>query len=177
MKIRRSAPRQRGVSLIEVVISTAVASVLASVAVPNMVSVKDGAVISAATNELVSALHLARSEAAARRSRVVVSPADGAAWRTGWNVYVDRDDDGEFDPARDTLVRHFPARTDGVRITPHFGAASRGTALSYTADGVMRRPGSNGLLIGRLTIEQGRHVRSLCVATMRIRTVQSGTCS
>jgi type IV fimbrial biogenesis protein FimT len=169
--------KQRGFSLIEMVMSAAVASVLASAAVPGMMGTMHSIEVTSTTNELVTALHLARSEAATRRTRVAVSPNAGADWRTGWIVYVDRNDDGVFDAGSDELVRTFQPVSKQMQITAHFGATSDGSALSYTADGVLRRPGSQGLLIGRLTLAQGDQARSICAATMRLRTVKATTCS
>jgi type IV fimbrial biogenesis protein FimT len=169
--------RVRGWSLVESVIGTAVASVLTSVAVPSMVHFKNGVHLTSTTNDLFVGLHLARSEAATRRTRVAVSPNAGADWRTGWIVYVDRNDDGVFDAGSDELVRTFQPVSKQMQITAHFGATSDGSALSYTADGVLRRPGSQGLLIGRLTLAQGDQARSICAATMRLRTVKATTCS
>jgi type IV fimbrial biogenesis protein FimT len=177
MNCKTIAARQTGFSLIETVMSAAVAGVLATTAVPGMVGMRQSAEITTTTNELMSALHLARSEAVKRRARVAVSPNAGADWRTGWTVYVDRDDDGVFDEGNDDLVRVFPAVAKQAQITPHFGATSNGSALSYTPDGALRRPGTQGLLIGRLTLEHGNHVRSICAATMRLRTVRASTCS
>lgn len=169
--------RVRGWSLVESVVGTAVASVLTSVAVPSMVKFKEGADLTSATNEIVAALHLARSEAAARRARVAVSPNSGADWRSGWTVYVDRNDNGQLDSGSDEVIRTFRPAPRQMQITAHFGATSNGSALSYTADGALRRPGSQGLLIGRLTLVQGDQARSICAATMRLRTVKSNTCA
>jgi type IV fimbrial biogenesis protein FimT len=169
--------RERGWSLVESAVGAAVASVLTSVAVPSMVQFKDGVALSSTANDLFTALQLARSEAVTRRTRVAVSPSAGADWRTGWNVYVDRNDNGVYEEGSDELVRRFQPSPRQMRITAHFGATSDGSALSYTADGALRRPGSQGLLIGRLTIEQGGQARSLCAATMRLRTVKATTCS
>lgn len=171
------AVRQRGWSVIESLVGTAVASVLASVAVPNMVEVKNGMSVSGATMEIVSALHLARSEAVTRHTRVAVSAKAGADWRSGWVVYVDADDNGRFDTSRDELIRAFAPLDPSMQVVPNFGATNNGATLSYTPQGVIRRPGSQGLVLGSLELRQGGHVKTICVATARIRTVDRAKCS
>lgn len=174
--IAQAACRQRGWSLIESMVGAAVASVMASVAVPNMVQFKESAALAGTTNELMTALHLAKSEAITRQSRVVVSPVSGSDWRSGWNVYVDRDNDGSFDES-DLLVQQYAPRSNALAVSTHFGATSDGSSLSFAADGSVRRAGSNGLMIGRLVLRQGGAERAVCVHTMRIRTVKASTCS
>lgn len=95
------APRQawRGLSAVELLAATAVLAVLASVAAPTYVRMSRAASLSAAANEMLWALHLARSTAVLRAQPVAVClTADGAhclatgAHRaSGWLVFVDRD--------------------------------------------------------------------------------------
>lgn len=169
--------RQHGWSLVESLVGTAVAAVLAGAAVPSVVQMNASTSLTTSANELVGAMSLARSEAVTRAARVVVSPRQGRDWRSGWTVYVDRDNDGEFDASKDLLIRSFEPRHQGLSITTHFGANNDGSALSFTSDGSVRRAGSNGLMVGRLVLEQGGVERAICVHTMRVRTVRAGTCS
>jgi type IV fimbrial biogenesis protein FimT len=169
--------RQRGMSFLEMLVTLAISGTLISLAVPSLAGAIEAARFSASLDELVMALSLARSEAAARRVRVAVSPAADGDWRSGWIVFVDRNDDGRFQAGDEPLVQRFAAPATGTEVTPRFGAGIDGTVLSYTPDGAPRHPGSDGFVLGRLSMRKGEHVRSLCFAAMRVRVVRAATCS
>lgn len=92
-----SAPHQRGVSMLELMIVLAIAAILMSVAMPSfqgaMLDAKRGSV----TRGLLGSLQLARSEAIKRSSRVSVCAraTDNACcvgctdWSDGWLVFTD----------------------------------------------------------------------------------------
>ncbi len=84
--------------MIELVITMAIVGILITVGVPNLKSFLQGNRLIAATNELVSALHIARSEAIKLNSRVSICPSTddstctgGNSWANGWVVFVDAD--------------------------------------------------------------------------------------
>lgn len=168
--------KQRGTSLLESLLTVAVLATFTAVSVPKMQDLAHGPRASAVANELLGSLNLARSEAMARASRVAVSPLVETRWSAGWRVYADNDGNGRYDAGRDELLREvIPPK--GVEIVPRFGAASDGGVLSFNAEGLMRRPGSAGLMLGRITIASAREVRTLCVASIRIRATTSPNCS
>lgn len=97
MKVTRTK-KHSGFTLIELVITMAIIGILITVGVPNLKSFLQGNRLIAATNELVSALHIARSEAIKLNSRVSICPStDGSTctggnnWADGWVVFVDAD--------------------------------------------------------------------------------------
>jgi type IV fimbrial biogenesis protein FimT len=167
--------RQAGVTMLEVMMGLSVASVLTTAAIPSLDNVMRSRHLVPTTHELVTTLNLARSEALARGTRVAVA-ARNAKWAEGWHVFVDANNNGALDPD-ETVIRDFSPMAPGMAITPNFGITYAGTVLSYESTGRLARPGSHGLVLGRLTLTQGGDVRSLCFASLRMRVVRAATCS
>ncbi len=172
----KTRAHQTGGTLLETMLTTAVMATFLSVAIPNVQAFAHSSRATAVTNELLGSLHLARSEALSRGRRVAVSPAQGTDWSTGWRIYADTDGDGRFEAGRDELIR-LVVPEPGVEIVPRFGSGVDGSVLSYGADGLLRRPGSQGLVLGRMSIRVGGEQRSLCVASVRIRAVRGDSCA
>ena len=166
---------QRGVSAIEIATAVCVCAVLAASALPSMSAALGGQRLTAATNELVVAVHLARSTAAAQRTRVVLAPRSGAGWTSGWRVFVDGNNNGRLD-AGETVVREFDAAYAGLSITPHFGASYSGAYLSFDNVGNLRRLDSGGFVLGRLVLAIGGDARSVCFSTLQVRVVRARDC-
>jgi type IV fimbrial biogenesis protein FimT len=132
--------------------------------------------LAASTSEFLASLHRARSEAIQRGAAVAVRPADGENWASGWTVFADSDDDGRQDADEQVLVERAGAM-NGSTVTAHFGATYSGKVLSYSAAGQLHRPGASKLVVGRLVIEQGGQVRSLCFASTGLRVTARATCN
>lgn len=94
-------------------------------------------------------------------------------WSTGWRVFADRNDDGTQDVGEETLVER-PLAAEGISFRPYFGSLYRGTVLPYDAEGRLHRPGGRGLVLGRLALTLDGVVRSLCFASLGMRTVAMG---
>ncbi|VAW53474.1 Type IV fimbrial biogenesis protein FimT [hydrothermal vent metagenome] len=82
--------------MIELMITLAIVAILLTVGVPSLKTFMQGNQLIASTNELVSALHIARSEAIKLNTRVSICESnDGATcgttgnWENGWIVFVD----------------------------------------------------------------------------------------
>jgi type IV fimbrial biogenesis protein FimT len=178
MKIRtglRQRARQIGGSLIETLLATAIAGVLGSAAMPSMSSALTQQRLRASSSDLFAAFNHARSEAIRRNSAVAVAAADEQDWSAGWKVFVDGNDNGVQDAGEETLVER-PPIDGGMRIQPFFGATYSGRVLSYGAMGRLHRPGGQGLVIGRLALSLDGAARSLCFASLGVRSVAASTC-
>jgi type IV fimbrial biogenesis protein FimT len=142
------APRQawRGLSAVELLAVTAVLAVLASVAVPTYVRVSRSASLSAAANEMLWALHLARSTAVLQALPVAVCLtadgehclASGAHLASGWLVFVDREprvpvrlDGGDEVLRRLSLAPGLSVRATRLAVT-YWPTATAGTTGTFT---------------------------------------------
>ena len=121
---------ERAFSLYDALVALTVVSTLATVAVPSFQQLTSSQRMTGAVNSLVTALHLARSEAIKRRERAVLCPSvDGRAchnggsgytvWDEGYLLYIDHNGNHEFD-ADDIAVRSFSATT-GLHIRSSAG--------------------------------------------------------
>ena len=167
--------RQRGASLIEAMMAISIAGVLTSAAVPTM---KDALVqqrLRSGSSDLYATFHLARSEAIKRASAVAVTPIDSQDWSKGWRIFADRNNNGIQEADEETVVER-PLAAEGMTVRPYFGATFPGTVLSYNAEGRLHRPGGQGLVIGRLVLTLDGATRSLCFASLSMRTVAAATC-
>ena len=101
--------RQKGFTLIELLSTIGIATLLISMAVPSMQTFSQNSRQTAAVNDLVSALHLARNTAITTNTRVTVCPsANGEAcqsvsWDKGFIAFVDRDSDQNVDDDENIL--------------------------------------------------------------------------
>jgi type IV fimbrial biogenesis protein FimT len=92
-----------GFTLVELMITLVVASILLVIGVPSFIEVMRNSRTVTATNELVTALNLARSEAVKRGMQVSVR-RNGTQWETGWSVFSDVDGDGNFEDDGDATL-------------------------------------------------------------------------
>jgi type IV fimbrial biogenesis protein FimT len=166
--------RPSGVTVIEVLIALGIAAVLLSSAVPAFRGALDRLRLSTTVNELVLAVNVARTEAAARRARVAILPRAPNDWASGWVVFIDANDNGQLD-ATETIVRVFDPVPPRMTIAAAFGTYD-GHVLSFDPTGLLRRPGSNGMVLGRLTLTAESGVRTVCFSAASVRTVRAAGC-
>jgi type IV fimbrial biogenesis protein FimT len=109
--------KQHGFTLGELMIALTVMGIGLSVAVPGFQTVVKNSRRTTATNQLVTTMHMARSEAVTRNLQVVVCPStDGAAcaaapWNKGWIVFADANTNQLVDGA-ETVLASIPELTN-----------------------------------------------------------------
>jgi type IV fimbrial biogenesis protein FimT len=87
--------KHSGFTIIELLVTMAVFGVLAAIAFPQMAGFSDNNRMVSQVNNLSANLQYARSEAIRRVRSVTIETLNGSAnWDSGWQVYVDTDNDG-----------------------------------------------------------------------------------
>ena len=171
--------KHHGFTLIELIAVAMIAVILAAVAVPNFTSFVQDTRISSMTNEMITDLYYARSEAIKRNRRVTMcrsaSPDNANAtcdatsannwnngdWSNGWIIFVDSQDaagtsgaDG-IRQAAEILLKPLVSRVGhDIRSTP--GRHTLDNYISYTPRGLARTVGGdsqNGIM--RVCDERG----------------------
>ncbi|MGQ0591131.1 MAG: GspH/FimT family pseudopilin [Gammaproteobacteria bacterium] len=133
-----------GFTLIELMVGVAVLAIALGAGVPSMSEFIQNSRLAAHTNDLLTSLHLARTEAIKRNARVTLCKSPNATncstapegWEIGWMVFADAAPFGTREGADAVLDSHGAAATN-VSITPRV-ADPIGDFVSYTSRGVIR---------------------------------------
>jgi type IV fimbrial biogenesis protein FimT len=102
--------QSNGFTLIELVVTIAVAAILVTVAVPNMRTFIQNGRITTQVNDLITDLNYARSEAIKRRTNVAICQSSngtactGGNWKDGRLTYADLNKNGVLD-GNDVVLR------------------------------------------------------------------------
>ena len=142
----------KGFTLIELMMTLSLAAIIMSIAVPSYMTFTQNSKITAQVNNLVTAINVARGEAAKRGTRVALcrsinpaasSPSCGGndyTWTTGWLVYAVGDNRSTplYDSSKDMLIATGLSK-GGVNIKTA-GGANRN--LEFLPDGTTNESGS-----------------------------------
>lgn len=148
----------RGFTLIELMVAVAVLAILLAVAVPSFETIRNISRLAGGSNELVTGIQLARSDAIRRNGRSVFCRSDDGAtcsaaagqWQ-GWLVGFDGNGDGDFADANEGITR-VGTITAPLLVTPSSNLTALGNRLTFRADGMVPGTAGNALLNARLSV-------------------------
>ncbi|WP_081974653.1 GspH/FimT family pseudopilin [Novilysobacter arseniciresistens] len=172
----RPAPAHAGFTLVELMITLVVLGVLVGMAAPSFSNLINSNRLTAAANEVVAAMQVARMEAVRRNANVVLCPStDGAACAgTAWRefiVFADEDGDNTVDAGTDEVIRTVAVTESGIAVNASSNLATN-HRLRFGADG-FARVGNAGARNGGLSVcsgdvAQAENTRHVLVAVSRI---------
>lgn len=154
---------QRGFSLVELMVVLAIAAILTTGALPGMSALIRSLQLKAAAHDLLGAIALARSQAVARGSRMILAPADpgGIDWSRGWVVFADRDGDRRPGAGDDIIFVH-AALPDGIAIGSTFPNKRGADYIAYNGAGRSCTDTSSlAARWGTLSLFQGKQTRRI----------------
>ncbi len=121
---------QSGFTLYELMITVLIAGIILSLGVPNLQEFRANARMTGSVNDLHSAFHMARSEAARARQNITIcsstNPLEddsdcGGTFADGWIVFEDTDGDITRDAGEALLRSHAPIPNQISISTPGMG--------------------------------------------------------
>ena len=141
--------KQRGFTLIELMVVIIIAAILLTIAVPSFSSLIKRNNVDSLQSKLSSALSTARTEAASRNTIVTICRSNDEAtcaagtWSNGWVIFEDRDGDGSVDAADgDVLIDVFRNNGDYT-----IKASDSKVRLSFNSQGFTTDAGNTLLTI------------------------------
>jgi type IV fimbrial biogenesis protein FimT len=147
--------RQDGFTLIELMFAIGLSAMLVGMAAPAMNHLISNSRQTAAINDLVSAIHKARSAAIMTNTRITMCTSDDgdncatSSWHEGWIVFSDRNSDQSLDD--DETIIASSNDTTGLSIE----SGQFGQFLMYRPNGRVMNSSINGNL-GEFTICDSR---------------------
>jgi type IV fimbrial biogenesis protein FimT len=171
--------RQPGFTLIELMITIALAAILMMVAVPSFVAFQKNAQLSDSVSNFISAANTARANAMKQGLNTYLVPNNtGTGWSSGWFVYADSNWNQAYDAGTDEVVLRHEALSADVTINTPGSSILSGTDkyLLFNGSGYPRAKTGG---FGAATIVMSNTSRSSSIIidpAGRVRSCKTGSC-
>ena len=126
--------RSAGFTLIELIVTIAIAAVLAALAAPSFIQYQRNSELTSLTNSLLAAVNAAKGEAMKTGRNAFVIPK-GSGWNSGWIVYVDLNRDNSYTEGTDIAVQKQDALKGYFSITGNSIAAGASPYVKFDNSG------------------------------------------
>lgn len=133
--------RPQGFTLIELIVTVAIVGVTTAVGIPSLIETINDQKITTQSNQLISALNLARSESVKQRKTITIRAMtidSITSWNYGWDIFVDNNSNGSQN-AGDTEIRASSDITGG-NIT--ISSTNFSSFISYSPNGRANNAGN-----------------------------------
>ncbi len=150
--------KARGFTLIELVMTLSLAALMLTLGVPSMRDLVRNNRLTTVTNQFVSSLNIARSEAIKQGRNATICVSDtqnscsGTNWRLGWLAWVDSDQDGNLDFPQEVL-RIVEPQANSIQIT------STQNSFRIDSQGAVNNPNTLLVVCDDRSGETGRRLR------------------
>jgi type IV fimbrial biogenesis protein FimT len=164
--------KTRGFTLVELLVTLAVAAILLTVGVPSFRDLIYNNRLTAATNIFVSSINIARSEAIkqGRNATVCVSTdlatCTGGNWNQGWVVWVDVDQNGA--PSAAEIIRTVQPLSNALQLT------SAQNSFTIDSQGSVDNPNATLDVCDERAAETGRQLRVLATGGISLNSQYGG---
>ena len=138
---------QIGFTIVEIMIAIAILAILTALAMPSLQQFLARNELVGTSNGLISGINLARTEAVTRSTAVAICPStDGAScsggdWESGFLVFVDDDNNSNFNGAEELIRAESGYTNPAITIT---GTGGVNNGFTFTADGILAAVGGGG---------------------------------
>jgi len=172
--------RAKGFTLVELMVTIAIAAVLLSVGIPSLTSLYEGYRAESEIRKVQQYLMLARNQAVSYGTRVTLCPLSGSScgsdWNSGFSIFIDNGVIGTID-ASSGVTDQIIKQVDAINSSDFLSFAA--SSISFTSDGLIATGSSSGTFgycPGSKTSEESKGVDVSPSGKARF-TVGSVTCS
>lgn len=121
----------QGFTLLELLATIALTAILLAVGIPGVGAAIDRQRLDSSISYLTGSLNTARQEAILRNRPVTLAPIDGD-WSQGWQMFLDRNNNGRYDSGEQLLRELQPSRIRGIHANGVLAQYVRFNALGET---------------------------------------------
>lgn len=114
----RMKQKNRGFTIIELMTTIALLAIISALAVPSIGNLMRSNKLTAASNELIASISIARSEAIKRKADVTLEPV-GSTWADGWRVVSGAETINESNPIDSKFKASTKADKGSVTFKPN----------------------------------------------------------